>query len=133
MNFGVRNTYHANTQIDFPKMPSIDTRQLNSNSIMDSVLMANAKTPFKRIRPLEIADSFQSARSPLANATTTTFHHTHMPSPIFGEKEDPNQVRLRMRRKTHNHIVDVTGGTDNASKLDQLMSGFSRHTNAPFD
>lgn len=37
-----------------------------------------------------------------------------------------------MRRKTHNHIVDVTGGTDNASKLDQLMSGFSRNTNAPF-
>jgi len=84
MNFGVRNAYHANTQIDFPKMPSIDTRQLNSNSIMDSVLMANAKTPFKRIRPLEIADSFQSARSPLANATTSNFHNTHMPSPIFG-------------------------------------------------
>jgi len=123
---------HANTQIEFPKMPFIDARQLNSNSGMESVLQANAKTPFKRIRPLEIAESFQSARSPLANATISTFHHTHLTSPIFGEKEDPKEVMLRMRMRLASHVVDTTGGTDKASKLDHLLQGFSRNTEAMF-
>ena len=116
--FGARNAYHANTQIEFPKMPNIDTRELNSNSGLTGISFTPHQAVNKK-RPLEIADSFQSKLSPIANAANSFFHTTAEPAIFFGKKDDPKDVIKRMRLKLKTHVLDTSGGKDDSSKLEQ--------------